>query len=342
MKQPNSKEIAAINRAYEAAGREQNFYQHLMQRCYRSPKGYLDFEQCAREWAGELIACRVGSIQLSTQRSLLCLDGLVQQVLPSVYYITPELIELVEQTDIDLDLTLEDFNYFTECSLLFFPSNLFACEGANGISPDTYLTSFIFRRVQLPYQLKFHPLKLPQNKMMRSMIEHSSYYSPSGEIILKEDKSGIFDCLTAMDGNRETVHALCSAERKISELVSQPQIKTQTSARHQAAMRVLNFIHRLAAIISTNPSDFIHTGGQITDSSKGKGFGSKNNSLPWEPTWLGLKGDRNEDFFALPSTRIGRSPRPHFRRGHLRRQRYGEGRSLSKLIWIKPTLINAE
>lgn len=339
MKQLNSKEITVINRAYEAAGREQNFYQHLMQRCYQSPKGYLNFEQCAAQWAGELIACRMGPIELSTQKSLLCLDGLVQQAIPSVYYITYELIELVEQTDIDLGLTLEDFNCFTECSLLFFPSHLFACEGANGISPDTYLTSFIFRRVELPYQLKFHPLKLPQNKMMRSMIEHSSYYNPSGEIMLQEQGSGTFDCLSAMDGNRETVHTLCSASLKISELVSEGQI----SARHQAAKRVLNFIHRLAAIISTNPSDFIHSAGQITGQTKGKGFGAKSQFSLWEATWLGLKGDGSEAFSATrQSTGVGRSPRPHFRRGHLRRQRYGEGRSKAKLIWIKPALVKAE
>jgi hypothetical protein len=37
----------------------------------------------------------------------------------------------------------------------------------------------------------------------------------------------------------------------------------------------------------------------------------------------------------------GRSVRPHWRRGHFRRIRYGEQRSESRLGWIKPVLVNA-
>lgn len=37
----------------------------------------------------------------------------------------------------------------------------------------------------------------------------------------------------------------------------------------------------------------------------------------------------------------GRSIRPHWRRGHFRRIRYGEQRGESRLGWIKPVLVNA-
>jgi hypothetical protein len=172
------------------------------------------------------------------------------------------------------------------------------------------------------------------------MIEFSSYYIPEGTLLVEESESGKFDCLTAIDGNRETVHALRSTA--IGILDSLEANGGSISARHRSAVRVLNFVCRLAAIISTNPSDFIHLGSPRPDLSKGKGFGSKTDSLPWEPTWLGLKGDRGECVTGTEATRTGRSPRVHFRRGHLRRQRYGEGRALSKLVWIKPILVNAE
>jgi hypothetical protein len=340
MKPHARKTLADINRIFDAAGREQDFYRHLMRRYYRSPKGYQNFEQCAAGWAGELIACRLGSPTQSALRSLLCLDGLLQQAIPSVYYISPELIELVENTDVDPDLTSKDFNFFTQCALLLFPDKLFACEGVGGVSPDTYLTSFIFRQVELSYSLKLHPLKTPKNIAIRNLIERSHYYNLAGELIVDENENGNFYCLTAMDGNQETIHAIRSTAIGLSELLDARNDKIP--ARYLAALRVLNFVHRLAAIISTNPDDFIHTGSPLPDRSRGKGFGAKTDSQPWEPTWLGLKGDGSERVLGEGATGTGRSPRPHFRRGHLRRQRYGEGRALSKLVWIKPILVNAE
>lgn len=37
----------------------------------------------------------------------------------------------------------------------------------------------------------------------------------------------------------------------------------------------------------------------------------------------------------------GHRLRPHWRRGHFRTIRYGEGRSLNRLGWIEPVLVNA-
>lgn len=57
----------------------------------------------------------------------------------------------------------------------------------------------------------------------------------------------------------------------------------------------------------------------------------------WTPNWI------NKDYRL---TRINNgthaSPRMHWRRGHYRNQRIGEGRNLSKITWIEPTLVNAE
>ena len=48
-----------------------------------------------------------------------------------------------------------------------------------------------------------------------------------------------------------------------------------------------------------------------------------------------LKGENS-------ATHAGVSPRMHWRRGHMRQQPYGEGRSLRREQWIEPTLIAAE
>lgn len=36
------------------------------------------------------------------------------------------------------------------------------------------------------------------------------------------------------------------------------------------------------------------------------------------------------------------SPRMHWRRGHMRRQRHGHGRSLTKIVWIEPSLVMSD
>jgi hypothetical protein len=38
---------------------------------------------------------------------------------------------------------------------------------------------------------------------------------------------------------------------------------------------------------------------------------------------------------------VQRRLRPHWRRGHFRRVRYGAGHSQSRLGWIRPVLVNA-
>ena len=42
------------------------------------------------------------------------------------------------------------------------------------------------------------------------------------------------------------------------------------------------------------------------------------------------------------STGIGAAKRPHWRRGHFRRQRFGEGHSKRQLIFIRPCFVNSE
>lgn len=59
----------------------------------------------------------------------------------------------------------------------------------------------------------------------------------------------------------------------------------------------------------------------------------------WTPNIVGkgyvLKGEH-------PGSHGGTSPRMHWRRGHMRQQPYGEGRSLRREQWIEPALIAAE
>lgn len=61
----------------------------------------------------------------------------------------------------------------------------------------------------------------------------------------------------------------------------------------------------------------------------------------WSPRWVGRSFRRP---LPLSGTDMGShaSPRLHWRRGHWRDQRHGEGLQLRKRLWIQPTIVNAE
>lgn len=58
----------------------------------------------------------------------------------------------------------------------------------------------------------------------------------------------------------------------------------------------------------------------------------------WTPRWVGQRYKR-------PTVNLGgshASPRAHWRRGHMKAVRHGEGRQQSRIVWIQPTLVNAQ
>lgn len=71
-----------------------------------------------------------------------------------------------------------------------------------------------------------------------------------------------------------------------------------------------------------------------------KGFSKKNDKDYYEPLWIGkefkLKREGNTESTGAST---GSSKSVHWRRGYLRNQAYGEGRSKRKLIWIEPVLV---
>lgn len=81
------------------------------------------------------------------------------------------------------------------------------------------------------------------------------------------------------------------------------------------------------------------------------GFGGKRATdpeAPWTPNWIG-KHYRLKREQTLKSTENNQSDaesgitlRTHWRKGHLREQRWGEGLQQVKLIWIEPVLVNAD
>ncbi|BAZ18910.1 hypothetical protein NIES4071_107950 (plasmid) [Calothrix sp. NIES-4071] len=71
-----------------------------------------------------------------------------------------------------------------------------------------------------------------------------------------------------------------------------------------------------------------------------KGFSKSSEKDYYKPLWIGKEYRlRKEGNTENTGTSTGSSKSMHWRRGYLRNQAYGEGRSKRKLIWIEPVLV---
>ncbi len=72
-----------------------------------------------------------------------------------------------------------------------------------------------------------------------------------------------------------------------------------------------------------------------------KGFGKAQAQDFYQPLWIGqgyrLKREGNET--SDGSSKQGSTKRPHWRRGFIRNQPYGEGKQKRKMVWIEPVLV---
>lgn len=94
---------------------------------------------------------------------------------------------------------------------------------------------------------------------------------------------------------------------------------------------------RLLLLLNARP-DFIGTSRQIRKASTNP---KKPSTDLWSANILGENYKLRTDASASHPAGTHASPRLHFRRGHMRNQRHGPNRALSKLIWIEPMLIGA-
>jgi hypothetical protein len=104
--------------------------------------------------------------------------------------------------------------------------------------------------------------------------------------------------------------------------------------------RLTNIAASLLLVMAARP-EMVESADEVVKRIKAKSGGGKAADDLWAPRWVG----RN---YRKPRPPAGgeagnhASPRPHMRRGHWRRQRHGEGRSETKIVWIELTYVLAE
>jgi len=108
----------------------------------------------------------------------------------------------------------------------------------------------------------------------------------------------------------------------------------------EVAIYVFELVMKLLIILSTQPNAFVDT---IDDQPARKHRERKNGTIKtdalWNPCFIG-KRHSTQRIGTVDG--IGPGKRMHWRRGHLRNQRCGEGWLILKPVWIKPALIHRE
>lgn len=99
--------------------------------------------------------------------------------------------------------------------------------------------------------------------------------------------------------------------------------------------KLFRFLYKLFLVLNATGEKHLDLQPMLPERPESKVKGRVKDAL-WSPTWIGKS---YVPVHAPVAAGHHASPRLHWRRGHVRRQRYGEGYSLVKTIWIEPTLI---
>jgi hypothetical protein len=110
-----------------------------------------------------------------------------------------------------------------------------------------------------------------------------------------------------------------------------------TEIHHQIGNSILNIVANSILLMSYQPEYVTVQSPQVT-----RGFGNSNKDEPKQATWLGEHYKQAKVRYEYPEDHIpqkGKSPRSHWRRGHMRTVLQGPGRKQRVFKWIKPVFV---
>lgn len=104
--------------------------------------------------------------------------------------------------------------------------------------------------------------------------------------------------------------------------------------------RLTNIAASLLLLMAARP-EMVESADEVVKRIKAKPGSVKTADDLWAPRWVG-RNYRRPRPPADSEAGNHASPRPHMRRGHWRRQRHGEGRAETRLVWIELTYVLAD
>jgi hypothetical protein len=231
-----------------------------------------------------------------------------------VYYVAEDFIRAVAATELPHDFTLADLHWPMPAMVIGFPLK--------------FMTEYLGRETCYVYATEF------------DAGDHRCRFLPATPFItIPKDKIAI-SWYACVDGVLESFVSSYWKEDRIDEIIQKYDYTDYTGAEaiqiqedKECCDRLSVLMFKLLVVLNTRPN-LVESGTCLRSANTRKG---KSRSELWSPNIIGAKyrvlRERTEP------TGTHASPRLHWRRGHLRNQAHGPGRSLRKLAWIEPTLI---
>ena len=170
--------------------------------------------------------------------------------------------------------------------------------------------------------------------------EHGCRFLPSTPVIIMPKAKISFWWYACVDGQLESFVSSFWKEDRVDEIIQKYSYTDYTSADapkiqedKERCDRLSALMLKLLVVLNTRPN-LVEPGTCLREASTRKG---KTRSELWSPNIIG------RTYRVLrENTCTHASPRLHWRRGHLRNQAHGPGRTLRKLAWIEPMLIGMQ
>lgn len=232
-----------------------------------------------------------------------------------LYFVREEFLRAVMATDLPTDFTLDDLHWPLPGLVLAFPPHV--------------MREFVGRETCFVYAAN---------------CDAGEHPAPAGvggpAVVLPRSKVGWFWFAMGPHGLETFVTSFFRDER-VDQVITRNGYTDYTGIKasmdiaddHAATDRVSTLMLKLLVVLNTRPG-FVETGGCVRPEKRKHGR-IKQHAL-WSPNLIGWHYVQSK---TVDGTHA--KPRMHWRRGHVRNQPHGPGRTLRRLIWVEPVLVGA-
>ena len=317
---PLSDDLAEVREVWRGAiqkAKRTKAYKHLLNRRFRNPQGYLEWERCAAELAAviDLSASQYDDLPSPAKALTAITAGFCHDQGP-IYWLRETLAQALWHSD--LPPQLPALEQSIQRAILLLPQVNWLAD------PDGFMPRYVAVQHLLSGQtLSSVPLG---NFRIQLAVPDQDYIQwgtplPTG---------GAYAQSSALMGNELDTE---SEEGEWQDPASSP-----TDAEHRWLVRMTHLVYQCLLLLQLKP-DFIDTSSTVSPTGKPQRKLTKKKRL-LNPRWLGAGFEIKTTTTKGTGGGSHASPMTHWRRGHWKRVAVGEGRKMRKIVWIQPTLVN--
>ena len=258
--------------------------------------------------------CKTDSERLPTEITAQAIVYRIINYRSPVYYVAEQFIRAVAATELPHDFTLADLHWPMPAMVIGFPVR--------------FMREYLGRETCYVCATEF------------DAGDHSCRFLPSTPTITMPKAKVAFYWYACVDGRLESFVSSFWKEDHVDEIIQKYGYTDYTGADtpkvqedKECCDRLSVLMFKLLVVLNTRPN-LVEP---ATCIRRARSWQSKLRNELWSPNIIGATYRVTRENAAPTGTHA--SPRLHFRRGHLRNQPHGQGRTLRKLIWVEPMLI---